>query len=185
VSAARISFSNDFLKQLTVPNVVEAIAMQFMSYAEYGRHRGVSREAVRKAVAEGRISMVTGPKGKPGVDKDAADKAWAANTKAQAEAYVAKVAEPTEEVSYNDARTEKEQIQTKLLKLKYDELSGELVSAKDVETEWANLATKVKTKVLGIASKMKQRYSDLTLEQYGYLDQIAREALEELADGKD
>lgn len=63
-------------------------------------------------------------------------------------------------------------------------LRGELVEATEVDTEWARIGTLVKNKVLGIASKMKQRYSNVTIEQYEYLDQLLREALEEIADNK-
>ena len=54
--------------------------MALMGYREYGRHRGVSLTAVQKAIADGRISVVTDAKGKSKVDSDAADLAWLRNT---------------------------------------------------------------------------------------------------------
>src|SRR4051812_21331244 len=103
--------------------------MTFITFAAYARHRGVSREAVRQAVESGRIKAVF-VNGKRGLYTEDADKQWAANTKSQAEAFVQTVAEGEEPgQSYNDARIEKEQIQAKLLQLKYDELSGKLVLA--------------------------------------------------------
>jgi pyruvate/2-oxoglutarate dehydrogenase complex dihydrolipoamide acyltransferase (E2) component len=47
-----------------------------MSYRAYARHRGVSPEAVSKAVKTGRITA--GPDGK--IDPEAADRQWEANT---------------------------------------------------------------------------------------------------------
>lgn len=47
-----------------------------MSQAEYARHRGVSREAVRKAVTAGRIPVGEGGR----IDPAVADKAWALNS---------------------------------------------------------------------------------------------------------
>jgi phage terminase Nu1 subunit (DNA packaging protein) len=174
--------------------------MKFVSFAEYARHRGISRVAVSKAIKDGRISSEVGPNGKKGVFVEKANSQWAANTKkfakAQVEAVVDEVAKEVEQVvfnagldsdslSYNDVRIRKEKIQADLLQLKLDELSGDLVPAKDIEKEWANIATKVKTKVLGISSKMKQRYANLSIEQYDYLDQLSREALEEISNESD
>ncbi len=154
-----------------------------MSFADYAKHRGVSRNAVTLAVKEGRIKPERGPDGKRGVYSETADKQWEAST------FVNEIVEAPVSVgtpkTYTEVRIEREEIQAKLLQLKYDELAGELVPAKAVEAEWSALATLVKSKVLGIASKMKQRYSNLSIEQYEYLDQLAREALEELADGQD
>jgi len=46
-----------------------------LTQAQYARRRGVSREAVRKAVRDGRIRLIGGK-----VDPAAADSAWAANS---------------------------------------------------------------------------------------------------------
>lgn len=56
--------------------------MTAVSQAAYARARGVSREAVRKAIATGRISTVDGKRINPSV----ADVEWAENTKARVDA---------------------------------------------------------------------------------------------------
>lgn len=181
--------------------------MPFMSFAQYAKHRGVTRGAVSIAVKEGRIIAELGPNKKLGVYSEKADAQWAANSRAPSggAAHLKQMAkqaiedinkdvvedviqppEPrTENLSYNDARTEKEAIQAKLLQLKYDELSGKLVSTEEIEQTWAELATKVKNKILGIASKLKQRHPEISMEVYATLDEIHREALEELANETD
>ena len=53
--------------------------------------------------------------------------------------------------------------------------------ASEVEAKWVEVITISRTKVLGIASKAKQRIPDLTQDQIAILEDIVREALEELA----
>ncbi len=48
--------------------------------AEYARLRGVSRNAVSKAIKAGRISVTTAANGRMLIDADQADREWAANT---------------------------------------------------------------------------------------------------------
>lgn len=55
--------------------------MTLLSFRQYAKHRGVSAEAVSKAVRSGRISTIPGPKpGQRLIDPDIADREWAANT---------------------------------------------------------------------------------------------------------
>lgn len=56
------------------------MAVQLLSKAAYARHRGCDEKAVRKAVAEGRISLIDGK-----IDPDVADIQWAKNTRARAD----------------------------------------------------------------------------------------------------
>lgn len=54
------------------------MAVQLMSKAAYARHRGCDEKAVRKAIAEGRISTIDGK-----IDPEVADIQWAKNTRAR------------------------------------------------------------------------------------------------------
>jgi len=56
------------------------MAVQLISKAAYARHRGCDEKAVRKAIAEGRISLIDGK-----IDPDVADIQWAKNTRARAD----------------------------------------------------------------------------------------------------
>lgn len=56
------------------------MAVQLMSKAAYARHRGCDEKAVRKAIAEGRISTIDGK-----IDPEVADIQWAKNTRARAD----------------------------------------------------------------------------------------------------
>lgn len=54
------------------------MSVNLISKSAYARHRGVDEKAVRKAVAEGRISLINGK-----IDPAVADIQWAANTRAR------------------------------------------------------------------------------------------------------
>jgi hypothetical protein len=56
------------------------MAVQLITKTAYARHRGCDEKAVRKAVAEGRISLIDGK-----VDPVVADIQWAQNTRARAD----------------------------------------------------------------------------------------------------
>lgn len=55
---------------------------RFLSYIEYARHKGVTKQAVSKAIKCGRIRSTT-IKGKPYIDIEEADRDWDNNTKSQ------------------------------------------------------------------------------------------------------
>lgn len=59
------------------------MAVTLMTIAEYARHRGCDEKAVRKALAEGRISRAA--EGKRCIDPEVADIQWAKNTRARAD----------------------------------------------------------------------------------------------------
>jgi hypothetical protein len=108
---------------------------RLITQAAYARHRGVSREAVRKAVEQGRISLVKGK-----VDPAKADKQWAKTTLPRA----AQGAKPARKVSkaghkpadmgpkrgtYLDARTRREEVAVQIAELDLKERAGMLIDA--------------------------------------------------------
>lgn len=56
------------------------MAVRLLSKAAYARHRGCDEKAVRKAIAEERISTIDGK-----IDPEVADIQWAKNTRARAD----------------------------------------------------------------------------------------------------
>jgi len=54
------------------------MAVTLLSKSAYARHRGCDEKAVRKAINEGRISLINGK-----IDPDVADIQWAKNTRAR------------------------------------------------------------------------------------------------------
>lgn len=59
------------------------MAVNLMSVSAYARHRGCDEKAVRKAIAENRISAQTAANGRKLIDPDVADIQWARNTRAR------------------------------------------------------------------------------------------------------
>lgn len=132
-----------------------------ITQAEYARRRGVSREAVRKALGTARISGVLHA-GKVMIDPDAADLAWARNTdsdqqqrgapeqleltqqRAQAVATHQSDADPapsagvaTSSPHLVRAKTDTELLRKELLELELAEKRGELVPIVDIERAYA------------------------------------------------
>ena len=102
-----------------------------MSQAEYARHKAVSREAVNKAIRQGRIPVNRNGR----ISVDTADAAWEANTARP------KGAEPPplpltlsngQPLTYANARAMHEYFKAELAKLDLGERSGELVRMSDV-----------------------------------------------------
>ena len=112
-----------------------------ISIRAYGRHRGVSDTAVRKAIATGRITALADGT----IDPARADAEWAANTNSADAPAVARTARPTRARaaaqdeplsasagapagnSYAQARTANEVLKAQHHKLRIAQLRGELI----------------------------------------------------------
>lgn len=73
----------------------------------------------------------------------------------------------------------------RIAKLDYDERTGKLVSADEVKSRWFKHITAAKTRILGIPAACKSRYADLPLVALATIEQVCREVLEDLANGRD
>lgn len=70
-----------------------------------------------------------------------------------------------------------------LAEMQAKERAGELISAEAARATWASVAGIVKTALMAVPSKAKQEIPRLTLEEVGILEELIREALEEVAGG--
>lgn len=169
--------------------------MTLLTMRQYAIHRGVSVNAVSKAVMQGRITCARAENGNGLIDPAIADREWVANS---AHAKIASNMEATaapqisppssaEEApkgpSYSRARAIRESFNARLAQLDYEEQIGKVVNAEEVRKKWIHIAGLVRSKVTGIPSKAKQRITDLKTEHYVELEAIVREALEDLAYG--
>ena len=73
----------------------------------------------------------------------------------------------------------------RIAKLEYEERTGKLVNADEVKTRWYKHITAAKTRILGIPAACKSRNADLPLAVLATIEEICREALEDLANGRD
>ena len=181
--------------------------MALITRSEAARAMGVTPEAVYAAVKAGRLSTIAGKDGKPLVNSETMREEWAKNTQTRIgmgpkppgegaakkplrskEERMAVKSEPriskTSEAipDYDESRARTEHLKAELLELERQQKEGLLVKAEEVEHEWVEIITRARTKLLGIPTKAKQRIPDLDTDAIGVLDDIVREALEDLSE---
>ena len=69
------------------------------------------------------------------------------------------------------------------MELERAEKEAELVRAEDVSKKWAEVVAITRTKIMAVPSKAKQRIPEIPADAFVTLEEIVREALEDLADG--
>lgn len=144
-----------------------------VNLAEYARHRGCSRAAVRKAIAQGRIvSVERDARGHWAIDVEAADREWAARTGPRKEVELAgrtpagEVVEAATEPLGEDpdrprsaadllhAKTLFEEARAEEARLKVDQLRGNLVPADQVRKRWFAATRTIRETLLPLASRL-------------------------------
>lgn len=143
----------------------------------YAKSKGVSTEAVSKAVRVGRLSksVVFDAKSRPRVIPELADQEWIANTDS-AQQRVPAVAPPRAEpepeqapardepktATFQQARTLREAYMARLAKLEFDEKSGLLVKAEAVKNEAFKVARIVRDNMLNIPDRIAAELANET-----------------------
>ncbi len=194
-----------------------------MSLSEYARRRGVSVEAVSKAVKAGRLrgSIVT-VDGKPKIaDAELADHEWEANTRPRIDhppprpappppakepkkrrrsnAADEPEAEPDGDESDDDGLPEgvprydvsrairehhaarREGALADVAEIERDKIRDELVPVDEARAYMEDKFTVVKTRLLGVPSRVAQQLPELASQVEPVVDKLIREVLEELA----
>ncbi len=85
---------------------------------------------------------------------------------------------------YNESRKRSEFERANLLELERKQKEGLLLPAEQVQKVWANSVAIVKTKLLAVPSRLRQRIPHLTLEEIAIAEELIRESLEELSEGQ-
>lgn len=147
--------------------------------AEYAKHRGVSRQAVSKAVRDGRIPLVRGR-----IDFAAADRSWRENTDpatpsnsvtgnpggaarrlrgrppsiptgpASSDAAEGDAQQSASGSSYADARAFREVYKAKRERIAYEREIGLVVSAEEVTTAWFVKLRKLRDDLLRLPDRV-------------------------------
>jgi len=164
--------------------------MSTLNLSEYGKRRGVTAEAVRRAIKSGRLkeSVSRDEKGNPRVDPEIADQEWAANTSDNrgwnARENAKKTAETDMKVSgtLNQSRAIKEAYLARLAKLEFEERSGALVSADEVKNEAFKTARVVRDSILNLPDRLAAQLAAETdpVAVHLILSEELRKALESL-----
>jgi excisionase family DNA binding protein len=176
--------------------------LPLISKSEAADALGVSRTAVYKAIKQGRLPVVRSADGRELIQSETLREDWYAKTMAKIgvgpkppagetsfaperpkrERSLTEL-EPGDLVpEYNESRARTEYLKAELLEFERKEKEGLLVRTADVQAKWVEVVTISRTKVMGVVSKAKQRVPDLTQDQIAILEDIVREALEELAE---
>ena len=171
--------------------------MALISRAEAARQMGVSVQAVYKAIREGRLTAIEDNDGKTVINGDTLVEEW--NKKTEFRRVRTSLSEnnndkklvvmpsvrksKTKEAipDYEESKARTEHLKAELLELDRQAKEKVLVPAAEVELRWVEIVTIARTKLLGLPSKAKQRIPDLDSNAMACLDDIVREALEELS----
>lgn len=132
--------------------------------AHYAKHRGVTPAAISKAVKEGRITACgKDERGRDIFDFAECDMAWAHNrspsTRGGNRVDVHDIDVPkrdgvNEGLTFNEARTKREQYQAELARLDYEEKSGKLVDVEKMRQEAFKLARNARDNLLNIPDRV-------------------------------
>ena len=132
----------------------------------YAKHRGVSLQAVLRAIREGRLSASAQQRetGRWDIDPELADEEWRQNTDSgQGAPAHAKnrrqLSEPQEDsgdqpMSYADARAQHERFKARLAQLELEEREGKLVQADAVKQEAFRVARIVRDAMLNLPDRI-------------------------------
>ena len=171
-----------------------------ISIRAYAQQRGVSHEAVRKAITSGRIQKE--PDGS--IDPIKADAQWDRHTRtAQPTTPKASTSRPsaspappsqmpsasddTRGVDYHKARAVRETYSARLAKLEFEERTGKLISKDQVDIKYFQLARQLRDRMQQIPRKVAPEIVALVVADpdvrgvTDILDVAIREALEDLA----
>ena len=161
--------------------------MALISRSEAARLKNVTPQAVYKAINQGRLTPVVDNDGKVMLDKDAFvedwEKTYHPNQMKKANNYYKprQKAVVSDIPAYEESRARTEHLKAELLELERKQKEDSLVPMKEVQQKWTEVITTARTKLLGISSKAKQRLPDLDTNAVSCIDDIVREALEELS----
>ena len=165
-----------------------------ISKSEAATVLGVSPAAITHAIKKGRIVPVQRD-GKEWIDGQTLREQWG-NARSRmrnvnsrvpkpgAVGDVGKVSRAAEDLpDYNESRARTEWLKAELMELERAEKEGELVRADEVSKTWGDLVAITRTKMMAVPSKAKQRIPEIPADAFVALEEIVREALEDLADG--
>lgn len=137
-----------------------------VSASAYAKHRGVSLQAVVKAINEGRLvdSVVQSEAGRYKIDPAKADREWSENTDdlTGAPAHMANqgdlppesAGDSEEPMTYAQARAQHERFKARLAQLELEQREGKLVEAEEVKREAFRVARIVRDALLNLPDRV-------------------------------
>ena len=147
---------------------------------------GVTIQAVYMAIKQGRLTAIKDNQGKIVINSDTMKDEWAKRSepklikKIEHKTYKSSQSE-TEYPEYGESKARTEHLKAELLELERQEKEKSLVPVEEVNNTWQKIITNTRNKLLGVPSKAQQRLPDLDNSAVSCIDDIIREALEELS----
>jgi phage terminase Nu1 subunit (DNA packaging protein) len=160
--------------------------MALITRKQAAEEMGVTIQAVYMAIKQGRLTAIKDNQGKIVINSDTMKDEWARKSepklinKIEHKTYKSSQSE-SEYPEYGESKARTEHLKAELLELERQEKEKSLVPVEEVNTMWQTIITNTRNKMLGVAAKAQQRLPDLDNSAVNCIDDIIREALEELA----
>ena len=160
--------------------------MALITRKQAAEEMGVTIEAVYMAIKQGRLTAIKDNQGKIVINSDTMKDEWAKRSepklikKIEHKTYKSSQSE-TEYPEYGESKARTEHLKAELLELERQEKEKSLVPVEEVNNTWQKIITNTRNKLLGFPSKAQQRLPDLDNSAVSCIDDIIREALEELS----
>ena len=160
--------------------------MALITRKQAAEEMGVTIQAVYMAIKQGRLTAIKDNQGKIVINSDTMKDEWAKRSepklikKIEHKTYKSSQSE-TEYPEYGESKARTEHLKAELLELERQEKEKSLVPVEEVKNTWQKIITNTRNKLLGVPSKAQQRLPDLDNSAVSCIDDIIREALEELS----
>ena len=160
--------------------------MALITRKQAAEEMGVTIQAVYMAIKQGRLTAIKDNQGKIVINSDTMKDEWAKRSepklikKIEHKTYKSSQSE-TDYPEYGESKARTEHLKAELLELERKEKEKSLVPVEEVNSTWQKIITNTRNKMLGVPSKAQQRLPDLDNSAVSCIDDIIREALEELS----
>ncbi len=155
-----------------------------MTSTKYAERRGVSRQAVDKAIKSLRLgtSVSRDARGHVLIDADLADLEWERSTdptrRPQPESTPAPAGDGE---TLLEAKARRERALATMAEIELKRRSGELVLASDVLKEWTTVLRAARSKLLSLPTRLRSDCPEIGVRGFVSATEVVREVLEELA----
>ena len=160
--------------------------MALITRKQAAEEMGVTIQAVYMAIKQGRLTAIKDNQGKIVINSDTMKDEWAKRSepklikKIEHKTYKSSQSE-TEYPEYGESKARTEHLKAELLELERQEKEKSLVPVEEVNNTWQKFISCISNNLLGVPSKAQQRLPDLDNSAVSCIDDIIREALEELS----
>lgn len=154
------------------------------SLRAFAREQGWALSAVQRAIRTGRLTKASVRKRRGRwqlVDAEKAKAEWAAHTRPRVDSRKVPAAGAEAPSELAQATLRERLARAESFELETAKKRGQLVSVMEMDRRWAAAGLRLRTGLLGLPTRARQRIPHLTAKDTITLDALVRELLEELA----